>query len=121
MLALEGQHLKSSKSTQMIVKLKFSLGEALLGWISMPQGTVLFMSIITGLFFGFLFPLFNPIIFVLYFQSLGIMGKTGKFLQIMKNKLQDLWKEKRDSLNIKNGNLKISFFRSDRLGNRVDL
>ena len=94
----------------MIVKLTFPLGEALLGWISIPQGKVLSMSIITGLFFGFLFPLFNPVIFVLYFQSLGIMGKTGKFLQIVKNKLQDLWKEKRDSLKMKNDNLKILFF-----------
>lgn len=102
--------MKSSESTQMIVKLKFPLGEALLGWISIPQGKVLSMSIITGLFFGFLFPLFNPVIFVLYFQSLGIMGKTGKFLQIVKNKLQDLWKEKRDSLKMKNDNLKILFF-----------
>lgn len=70
----------------------------------MPQGRVLSMSIITGLFFGFIFPLFNLIIFVLYFQSLGIMEKTGKFLQIVKNKLKDLWKEKRDSLKMRNGN-----------------
>ena len=33
-----------------------------------------------------------------------------KILQIVKNKLQDLWKEKRDSLKMKNDNLKILFF-----------
>lgn len=70
----------------------------------MPQDRVLSMSIITGLFFGFIFPLFNLIIFVLCFQLLGIMEKTGKFLQIVKNKLKDLWKEKRDSLKMRNGN-----------------
>ena len=70
----------------------------------MPQGRVLSMSIIPGLFFGFIFLLFNLIIFVLYFQSMGIMEKTGKFLQIMKNKLKDLWKEKKEFLKMRNDN-----------------
>lgn len=77
-LALEGQHLKSSKSTQMIVKLKFSQVEAPLGWISMPQAQSS-LYIITGLFLAFFFHCLTSIIFVLYFQPLEIMGKLENF------------------------------------------
>lgn len=60
----------------MIGKLKFAFGKDLLGQIHMPQGHLISMNIITELSLAFFF---CHLIFVLYFQALGIMGTLGDF------------------------------------------
>lgn len=63
----------------MTVKLKSPFGEVPLGQITVPQGRLVSTTIITGLFFGFVFPLFNSVLFVLSFQAWGVMGRLEEF------------------------------------------